>query len=267
MISKIHELYCGSFCPFHSHNYFPTQELTCRCLLIESSAGLILCDTGLPNFEHLSPSAKLKLKLMQAKNDPSHQCVQQVKRLGFDIKDVRHILITHLDIDHAGGISDFPWAEIHLHEADAVFFNQIPFRMKLRYYREFLPQGLKIKTYTEGGESWKGFDSVQAIKGLNDEILFIPLVGHTAGHSGIAIRHKDNWLFHCGDAFYFKEDLSPDQHKKNLASESLQTAVAFDNNLRIRTINRITLLANNKPEIAITNSHDPRLGIGQSFLK
>src|SRR3546814_15732883 len=30
------------------------------------------------------------------------------------VQDVRHIIITHLDFDHAGGIEDFPAAAVHL---------------------------------------------------------------------------------------------------------------------------------------------------------
>jgi glyoxylase-like metal-dependent hydrolase (beta-lactamase superfamily II) len=34
--------------------------------------------------------------------------------LGFSPRDVRHIVLTHLDFDHAGGLDDFPWAMVHL---------------------------------------------------------------------------------------------------------------------------------------------------------
>jgi glyoxylase-like metal-dependent hydrolase (beta-lactamase superfamily II) len=36
----------------------------------------------------------------------------QVQRLGFDPRDVRHIVLTHLDFDHAGGLDDFPHATV-----------------------------------------------------------------------------------------------------------------------------------------------------------
>ena len=34
--------------------------------------------------------------------------------LGFSPDDVRHIVLTHLDFDHAGGIEDFPNARVHV---------------------------------------------------------------------------------------------------------------------------------------------------------
>ena len=37
------------------------------------------------------------------------------RALGLDPRDVRHIVVTHLDLDHAGGLADFPDAKVHLH--------------------------------------------------------------------------------------------------------------------------------------------------------
>ncbi|WP_223281445.1 MBL fold metallo-hydrolase [Streptomyces antnestii] len=40
--------------------------------------------------------------------DTGETAVRQVAALGYDIEDVRHIVLTHLDLDHAGGLRDFP---------------------------------------------------------------------------------------------------------------------------------------------------------------
>jgi glyoxylase-like metal-dependent hydrolase (beta-lactamase superfamily II) len=46
--------------------------------------------------------------------DPSDTAIGQVRRLGFNPRDVRHIVPTQLDLDHAGGLPDFPWADVHV---------------------------------------------------------------------------------------------------------------------------------------------------------
>ena len=46
--------------------------------------------------------------------DPRQTALAQVRRLGFAAADVRHIVLTHLDLDHAGGLSDFPTARVHV---------------------------------------------------------------------------------------------------------------------------------------------------------
>ncbi|MCB0369612.1 MAG: MBL fold metallo-hydrolase, partial [Bdellovibrionales bacterium] len=140
MINKIHELQCGSFCPYHSKFYLPTEKLTCRCLLLETNFGLILLDTGLPDFHEISTLAQKKLQIMQAKYDQTDLCTEQIKRLGYKISDVQHIILTHLDIDHAGAIVHFPEATIHLHKSEAQYFDHIPLRYSFRYFQELLPQ-------------------------------------------------------------------------------------------------------------------------------
>jgi glyoxylase-like metal-dependent hydrolase (beta-lactamase superfamily II) len=35
--------------------------------------------------------------------------------LGYQPQDVRHIVLTHLDLDHVGGLRDFPHAEVHVY--------------------------------------------------------------------------------------------------------------------------------------------------------
>ena len=47
--------------------------------------------------------------------DPAETAIEQVKQLGFAPDDVRHIVLTHLDRDDAGGLPDFPKAKIHVH--------------------------------------------------------------------------------------------------------------------------------------------------------
>ncbi|MCT9113339.1 MBL fold metallo-hydrolase [Streptomyces mirabilis] len=42
------------------------------------------------------------------------------RELGFDRTDVRHIVLTHFDADHIGGLSDFPHAQVHVTAAEAL---------------------------------------------------------------------------------------------------------------------------------------------------
>lgn len=37
----------------------------------------------------------------------------------------------------------------------------------------------------------------------------IPLLGHTAGHCGIAIKQQNQWVLFCGDAYYSHLELNP----------------------------------------------------------
>ena len=50
------------------------------------------------------------------------------------------------------------------------------------------------------GDSWFGFNRVRSLEGLSEDIVLVPLLGHTLGHAGIAVRVADRWLLQAGDA-------------------------------------------------------------------
>ena len=51
------------------------------------------------------------------------------------------------------------------------------------------------------GERWYGFDCVRDLEGVGPDVLMVPLLGHTLGHAGVAVRRDDGWLFYAGDAY------------------------------------------------------------------
>ena len=87
------------------------------CLLIETEQGLVLVDSGLVTEDYSRPSAILRAFRipMIAPMNPEEQAVRQVVQLGYQPEDVRHIVLTHMHFDHAGGPPDFPHATVHVH--------------------------------------------------------------------------------------------------------------------------------------------------------
>jgi glyoxylase-like metal-dependent hydrolase (beta-lactamase superfamily II) len=95
--------------------------MVCHVLLIETDNGLILVDSGFGTDDgadpmRVGPTRHMVTAILSRAATVAHQ----IERLGFRRDDVRHIIITHLDVDNAGGISDFPAAEIHLTAAEAL---------------------------------------------------------------------------------------------------------------------------------------------------
>src|SRR5262245_57938783 len=115
------------------------QHLVCHVLLlVTSDNGLVLVDTGLGAKDYLNMSARLGLEFAKGYARPLHRPVTGGYRTdqgdGFDPRDVRHIVQTHLDLDHVGGLADFPDALVHVHavELDAAR-RRDGFRAKRRY--------------------------------------------------------------------------------------------------------------------------------------
>ena len=93
-----------------------------HCLLAETgSAGLVLVETGFGMADTERPEETLGRTFLDrtaAILDPGETAARQIARLGYSPKDVRHIVLTHLDLDHTGGLPDFPGAKVHIHDAE-----------------------------------------------------------------------------------------------------------------------------------------------------
>ena len=262
MIYNIHHLHCGSLCPLCAPLFGQKglkANLVCHCLLIETDRGLVLVDTGLGLQDYLHPQqrlGKLIYTMSALITDPTLSAFHQIQKLGFQPSDVRHILLSHLDFDHAGGISDFPNATVHILSNELNATQSLSGKNKLRYR----PQQFKHHAYWhflehEAGEPWFNFNRVQGFNIFKDEILMIPLLGHTAGHCGIAIRQKDRWLLFCGDAYYSHLQLNPQYNALGL--NLMERLFALNNQQRLHSLKAIQTLAQNEPHIELVCAHDP----------
>ncbi|MBB4929254.1 glyoxylase-like metal-dependent hydrolase (beta-lactamase superfamily II) [Lipingzhangella halophila] len=190
-------------------------ELVCHCLLIETNEALVLVDTGLGTHALQDPRQRLGRRFMGTRPvlDPAETAAAQVRALGFDPADVRHIVLTHLDIDHSSGLADFPDALVHVHGPElraATSGTRLQRRRYIPWAWEHGPQW-RVHEF-DGGERWFGFDSVRPLSGLQADIALIPLAGHTTGHVGVAIQPggpEQGWLLHAGDAFLHRGRLDP----------------------------------------------------------
>lgn len=215
----IHHLNCISTCPLggklmdgRSRSIVRRGELSCHCLLIESDDGLILVDTGLGLRDVADPKGRLSrffLTLVSPEFREEMTAVRQIERLGFQATEVRHIILTHLDFDHAGGLDDFPQATVHMLQ------NERDYAVLQKTWldrQRFRPQQWSTRDRWRGyrageGETWFGFDRVHALDGISSDILLIPLAGHTFGHAGVAIRRNDKWLLQAGDAYFYRREM------------------------------------------------------------
>lgn len=264
---KVHHLNCGCMCPFGGAFYDGFSKgirahLVCHCLLIETARnGLVLVDTGF-GMPDLRPSGSRIATFFKVMNniqyDESLTALSQIQALGFKASDVQHIILTHLDFDHAGGISDFPQAQIHLMQREIDTAQQRHSWLSRSRYR---PGQWGAKSgwvgYQASGEKWFGFESVTALKGLPPEIVMIPLAGHTLGHAGIAIQTSTGWLLHGGDAWFYRGEK---EHNKPHCTPGLrfyQWLMAMDNGARKINQQRLRELSGqHSSEIALFCSHD-----------
>lgn len=165
---------------------------------------------------------------------------------------------THLDLDHAGGLGDFPGAQVHVYktELDAAL-TRSNFRERDRYIPAQWAHGPKWSPREVTGESWFGFDAVRALPGTDEEVLLVPLTGHTRGHCGVAVRTDRGWLLHCGDAYFFRGEMDAEPHCP-IGLSLFQSLLQMHGPSRLANQRRLRELKQaHGGEVTLFSAHDP----------
>lgn len=187
----------------------------CHCLLIESPDGLVLVDSGVGVADLEDPSGLGPMRhLLNLKREPEEAAVRQLRRLGHRAEDVKHIVITHLDLDHAGGLPDFPGAAVHVYGPEhQALTRPRGYRERERYRPNHFAHGPRWVIHHRMSESpWFGLPCVREAEGLPRGIVLVPLTGHTRGHCGVAVEQPYGWLLHAGDAYYHERQVKIPPH-------------------------------------------------------
>jgi len=235
-------------------------HLICHCLAIETNQGVILVDTGLGTQDVLShgqtfnPLLKRMLNIQFREEDTA---LAHIEHLGFQADDVKHIVLTHLDFDHAGGLSDFPYAKVHVLKSELeAATNPQNWLARNRYNSKQL-RHINWATYENTGENWLGFECVRNLEDLPPEILLVPLKGHTTGHSGIAIDTNDGWLLHAGDAYFYRGEMELNEYHCTPGLRLYQNLMQADHRSRIWNQKRLRKLNREQGgQVKIFSAHD-----------
>jgi glyoxylase-like metal-dependent hydrolase (beta-lactamase superfamily II) len=261
---RVHHLNCGSLCPRGRRlidgdgGWLEKGHIVCHCLAIESDDGLVLVDTGFGIEDAGDPRRLGVQRLMGAKPAIETTALRHLEALGFAATDVRHIVITHLDPDHSGGLPDFPHAEVHVFAPELEAALQPRADERLRYGGVHWQHGPNWAPHrSDGGDRWRGFESVRILPDLGVELALVPLIGHSRGHTGVAIENGDGWLLHCGDAYFNHGEVeTPPSFPSTLSF--IQRLLAADRKARASNRDRLReLAARDGDDLTLICSHDP----------
>ncbi len=270
---RIHHLNCGTDCPlggalFDGRSIAPLGRLVCHCLLIETDAhGLVLVDTGYGLRDVAQPHGPGAPRITRAwrtmlniRLHETETAIRQIEALGYRAHDVRHIVVTHLDFDHAGGLEDFPNAVVHVmqREYDDATGPHVGLVARNRWRLPQLNGVQQWRGYGARGERWFGFDAVRDLEGLPPEILLVPLPGHTWGHAGVAVRRDDgSWLLHAGDAYFYRGEMRQARRRCTPGLRAYQRLMEVDAESRMDNQARLRRLSiERRAEVSIACAHD-----------
>lgn len=246
---RVHELDC---CPMHVRlrgnplGRTPAQYMPARCLLLELDDRLVLVDTGIGVDEVAHWRGRLSttwVVLSRPRLDPSVTAIEQIRALGHDPRDVRDIVFTHLDTDHAGGLPDFPSATAHvlaLEREASQARRRAPGFQHGRYRRNVLDRHEHWRTHSaHPGDTWQGIEGSQRIDGIAAELLLVPLPGHSIGHAGVAIHTDDGWLLHAGDTVMDLRQVTDPSFRHSPALRAFEYGITADRASARRSIARL----------------------------
>jgi len=235
-------------------------RLVCHCLLIETPRdGLVLVDTGLGQhtLDNHKTLGRFFLGAARPALRPEETALHQLQALGYTRNDVRHIVLTHLDLDHAGGIADFPEAEVHVYAPEHRAAMQPDFRSRARYVAAQWAHGPRWSLHDHAGDDWFGLAGLTPLPGVAEDILLVPLIGHTRGHAGVAVRGERGWLLHCGDAYFYRDQVAAQPHSTPGLSVFEKLAQTLPRE-RMQNLARLQQLAGEKADsVQLFCAHDP----------
>ena len=217
---RIHHLDCG--------NGNDAALSHARVLVLETETRLILIDAGFGLGDVANPARMGGYgRTSRLEFNDQHTAFRQLEALGLDPSDVSDIILTHGDPDHAGGISDFPRATVHLTHVELQGVRDRPTLMERgRYPRGQWAHSPTVIGHRPGNRTWQGFHRVRALDHLVEGLRLVQLLGHSRGHAGVAVPTGDGWLFHTGDAFLSGAAL--EGQRPGLGTRAMERVMAFD---------------------------------------
>ena len=175
---------------------------------------------------------------------PEQEIGAQLLKLGIGAKDVRTVVLTHLHIDHDGGIKDFPHSRIIAAREEYAQASGIKGRMlgytPQRWKPNWKPEFTNFERHKFGS-----FERHQILTKAAD-VVIVPTPGHTQFHQSVIVQDGGLHYFLAGDTAYSQEGLLKDWIDGVGPSASDQSA----------THARIQAFAEERPTIFLP-THDP----------
>ncbi len=170
-------------------NYVRLADLA---ILVRTPAGNVLIETGLGN--KLNDKQKKIFRLGRSWDIPA-----ELGRLGLGRDDIHHVILTHCDFDHAGGITmrndqgevelTFPVAMHHI-QAKEWWDVCHPHRRSLSTYWPINFQGL---------EEGRNLNLIDGEAEILPGVRCVLSGGHTRGHQVVWLSSGQETALHCGD--------------------------------------------------------------------
>ncbi len=185
---------------------------------IEHPEGVIVVDTGaathLKSLPRWHPYFQLSVRF---EIEPEQEIGPQLKERGIGARDVKTVVLTHMHIDHDGGLAHFPHSRILANgdELARAAGTLGAFRGYLsnRWPKWFDPQSIAWRPSPYGP-----FARSASVTSAGD-VIVVPTPGHTPGHVSVVVQDGAEQIMLAGDTSYLEsamlrgtvDGVSPDE--------------------------------------------------------
>ena len=173
---------------------------------IEHPEGVIVVDTGsnagLKSLPRWHPYFRFAVRF---DIEPGQEAGPQLQRLGIGARDVKTVVLTHLHIDHDGGLAHFPYSRILASGEEiartAGIAGALQGYLPNRWPKWFDPQRLAWQPSSIGP-----FKRSVPLTEAGD-VIAVPTPGHTPSHLSVIVQDGDHHIMLAGDTSYLESTM------------------------------------------------------------
>lgn len=230
---------------------------TAGSVLVKHPAGDLLIDTG--NSSHFDDEIRgfplgtwLKLRFLAGQLKPENPLPQALRRAGEDPSKLRWAILSHVHLDHTGGLMDLHHLPVLLTREELQFANDPSVQAKgfviAAHVQKLL--GSDASTLRFDPKPYETFDeSADLYK--DGSVVAVPLRGHTPGSVGIFVNLSPaRRLFYVGDAVDDERGFQ-ERVVKSLILQDSDNDMALANQI----VARLNELHEKVPGLAIIPAH------------
>jgi glyoxylase-like metal-dependent hydrolase (beta-lactamase superfamily II) len=213
--------------------------------------GHLLIDTGFHSSVAVDPKQNLgrigALTFKDIKMEPQQAVAHQLRARGIEPAGIKLVVMTHLHVDHASAISEFPSATflVSRREWEAASEPRGSTRGYVRRQFDHAFDYRLVDFNSSRSESFASFGRSFDVFG-DGSVRIVSTPGHTRGHLSVVLRLAGREALIAGDAIYTKRTLTQSALPQRMTDEHVFR----------RSLREIQLYAEQTPNALIVPGHD-----------